>query len=74
MLIAQIFDLRFFILGLLLGGLSIYIFPKIKRIIVYPNEEHDVQFVDNAHNCFDFNVQETSCPINPMQVINIPIQ
>tara|TARA_Y100000389_G_C17428304_1_gene500933 strand:+ start:565 stop:789 length:225 start_codon:yes stop_codon:yes gene_type:complete len=74
MLITQIFDLRFFIFGLLIGVLSIYFFPKIKNIVVYPNDEHDVQFVDNAQNCFEFNVQDTSCPINPMQVINIPIQ
>ncbi len=77
MLLYNIFQLKYFILGILLGLLLLQIYPNNReQVIIYPSEkvqEHS-QYTDSADNCFEFSVKEVECPNNIYSIRNIPIQ
>lgn len=77
MLIGKIFNIKYFILGLLIGLILTLLYPiKKKQIIIYPTSANNkkVQYIDDANNCFEAEVKDTSCPKNPTNVKIIPIQ
>lgn len=75
MLLYNLFKVKFFLLGLVLGIVMLFLFPvQKKNITLYPNDNNDIQYVDKANNCFEFDIQEVKCPNNPLNVKLIPIQ
>ena len=77
MLFKKIFNIKFFILGILIGFMLVLLYPISKKeVIIYPsNENKDViQYKDSAKNCFEASIEELECPKNPANVNIIPIQ
>jgi len=77
MLLFKIFNIRYFILGILLGLLLLQLYPNNREeIIIYPSDkiQENAQYIDNADNCFEFSIKEIECPNNFYKIKNIPIQ
>ena len=77
MLLKKIFNIKFFILGILIGFMLVLLYPISKKeIIIYPSNENkdDIQYKDSAKNCFEASIEELECPKNPVNVNIIPIQ
>ena len=77
MLFKKIFDIKYFIIGLVVGLILVLLYPiNKKEVIIYPNNENkgDIQFKDAGSNCFEAVVEEVECPKNPSNVNIIPIQ
>tara|TARA_Y200000002_G_C22068668_1_gene409552 strand:+ start:43 stop:276 length:234 start_codon:yes stop_codon:yes gene_type:complete len=77
MLFKKIFDIKYFIIGLIIGFILVLLYPiNKKEVIVYPNNENKgyIQYRDMASNCFEAEVEELECPKNPSNVKIIPIQ
>jgi hypothetical protein len=43
---------------------------------VYPTPDNvnDIEYVDMANNCFQFESKELACPVNMKNVKDIPVQ
>ena len=77
MLFKKIFNIKYFIIGLVIGFILVLLYPiNKKEVIIYPNNENkgDIQFKDAGNNCFEAVVEEIECPKNPSNVNIIPIQ
>lgn len=56
--------LHIFLLAFVFGLFTIYvIMPEEKKIYVYPTPENvnDIQYKDNADNCFDITQEVVNC-------------
>jgi hypothetical protein len=56
--------LPIFLLAFVFGLFAVYvIMPEEKKIYVYPTPENvnDIQYKDNADNCFDITQEEVNC-------------
>ena len=66
-----------FLISLAIGLMLIYMFSPTPTVIyVYPTPENinQLQYRDNANNCYEFEATEIKCP-NDKSIINtIPIQ
>jgi len=76
MLLYKLFRFKFFILGMIVGIILFLIYPQKKVVTIYPNDDNKnkIQYKDNADNCYEFNVYEVECPMNPSEIKIIPIQ
>ena len=77
MLFKKIFDIKYFIVGLLIGFILVLLYPiNKKNVIIYPTDENKgkIQYKDSAKNCFEALVEDVKCPKNPTNVNIIPIQ
>lgn len=77
MLFKKIFNIKFFIVGIVIGFVLVLLYPISKKeVIIYPSNENknNIQYKDNAKNCFEASIEELECPKNPANVNIIPIQ
>ena len=77
MLFKKIFDIKYFIVGLVIGFILVLLYPiNKKHVIIYPTNENkgEIQYRDSAKNCFEGLVEDVKCPKNPTNVNIIPIQ
>jgi hypothetical protein len=68
--------LHIFLLAFVFGLFVVYvIMPEEKKIYVYPTPENidQIQYKDNADNCFDITQEEVNCN-NYSGVEKIPMQ
>ena len=59
------FNFRYFLISFSIGILYIYISNDYKKtIILYPNPNNidKYTYVDKANNCFQYELNETTCP------------
>jgi len=73
----KFFDLYYFSISFAIGVFFVYCLgPERKEIVVYPSEDtlKKIQYEDDAGQCFGFDIEKTTCPINPDNIQEIPIQ
>jgi hypothetical protein len=73
----KFFHFPTFILSFAIGIFIVYsIGPDKKEIVIYPSEDtlSKVQYQDDTNTCFTFDIEKTKCPLNPDNVLDIPIQ
>lgn len=73
----KFFHFTSFIISFSIGIFIVYsLGPEKKDIVVYPSEDtiKQVQYKDDSGTCFDFDIEPTSCPLNPDSIFQIPIQ
>lgn len=61
----KFFNLRYFLISFAIGILYIYLTNDYKKVIVlYPNPNNLEQYtyVDKTNNCFQYELDETTCP------------
>jgi len=66
-----------FLISLAIGLMLIYMFnPTPTVIYVYPTPENinQLQYRDNANNCYEFEATEIKCPNDKSIINSIPIQ
>ena len=70
----NIIDFKYFILSLSIGLLYIYLSNDYKKVVViYPNPHNLDKFtyIDQAENCFNYELSETTCPSNTNEYVNV---
>lgn len=70
-------NFKVFLISLSFGLLFVYLSsPSPSIIYVYPTPENvnDIEYVDMANNCFQFESNELTCPVNMKNVKDIPVQ
>ena len=73
----HLINAKVFLISLFIGLLFVYLStPKPTVIYVYPTPDNvkDIEYVDVANNCFQFESKEVSCQDNTQNVKDIPIQ
>ena len=74
--ILKIINLKVFLISLFLGLLFIYLNDDKKKINVFPTPSNinDIEYKDNADNCFEYSMESIDCPSNSKEINHIPIQ
>jgi hypothetical protein len=73
----HLINVKVFLISLSIGLLFVYLSSPLPTIIyVYPTPDNvnDIEYVDMANNCFQFESTEVSCPTNMNNIKDIPIQ
>jgi len=76
-MLTKYISLPVFFMTFIVGIISIYIIgPEIKTIYVYPSPTNskDIQYKDNAEQCFRVTPKVSHCPINPFAIKTVPMQ
>lgn len=66
-----------FIISLSIGLLFVYLSSPLETpVIVYPTPENvdKIEYKDLAGNCFQFEMNEISCPKDTSKIKDIPVQ
>lgn len=69
-------DIRYFIVSLCIGLLYIYVSNEYQKVIVlYPNPTNldKYTYVDKANNCFNYALEESDCPSNHENYVNVGV-
>jgi hypothetical protein len=75
--ISKYIDIYVLIISFVVGFLIVYLTTDENRIIhIYPTPENEelMLYRDKAHQCFTFQHNEVSCPVNPLDISTVPIQ
>lgn len=70
-------SLPVFLISFAIGLALVYFLgPDIKTIYVYPTpvNYNNLQYKDDADQCFQFKPTETDCPFNIFSIKTIPVQ
>lgn len=73
----DLINFKVFLISLSFGLLFVYLSSPTPTIIyVYPTPDNvgDVEYVDMANNCFQFETTELTCPSDMKNVKDIPVQ
>lgn len=73
----HLINVKVFLISLAIGLLFVYLSTPTPTIIyVYPTPDNvkDIEYVDMANNCFQYESNEVSCPNDMKNVKDIPIQ
>lgn len=73
----HLINLKVFLISLSFGLLFVYLSSPTPTIIyVYPTPDNvkDIEYVDMANNCFQFESNELTCPADMKNVKDIPLQ
>ena len=76
-MIFKFINLPVFLISFAFGTLFVYLSsPPHKVVYVYPTPDNSgqVEYVDKADNCFQFNPIEMNCPSNDANLKEIPVQ
>jgi len=70
-------NVKVFLISLFIGLLFVYLStPTPTLIYVYPTPDNvnEIEYVDMANNCFQFEANKVTCPRDIKNVKDIPIQ
>lgn len=72
----KIINIKIFLIALFIGLIYIYIDKSKEKIIVYPTPSNinEIQYKDKSDNCFEYNLEDITCPSNKSKIKEIPIQ
>lgn len=72
----KIINLKVFLISLFLGLIFIYLNDDKKKINVYPTPSNieEIEYKDNANNCFEYIMENIDCPKNEKEINHIPMQ
>ena len=73
----NIIKFNYFLISLCVGLLYIYLNEDYKQIIIlYPNPQNigKYTYVDKANNCFNYDLNETMCPKNKNEFVDIKVE
>tara|TARA_Y100000816_G_scaffold186809_1_gene135759 strand:- start:1376 stop:1609 length:234 start_codon:yes stop_codon:yes gene_type:complete len=76
-MITKYIDFKFFIISLAFGLFLVYITnekPNIIYVFPTPDNYDKITIKDKADNCYNFNINEVSCPNNKELISQIPPQ
>jgi hypothetical protein len=76
-MLTKFINIPAFIISLAIGLFFVYIWgPELKTIYVYPTPENsgNIQYKDNADNCFVYEATQVNCPADSSKIKAIPIQ
>ena len=70
-------NIKIFLVSLAIGLLFVYLSSSGKSIIyVYPTPDNikEIEYIDKAGNCFQYDANQIACPVDLSHIKNIPIQ
>ena len=71
------FNFRYFFISFVIGIFYIYISNDYKKVIVlYPNPTNleKYTYVDKANNCFQYSLDETTCPTKRENYVDVKVE
>jgi len=76
-MISKYISIPVFLSSFVVGIIFIVILgPDIKTIYKYPSPSNykNILYKDKVEQCYQFNLTEGQCPINPLAIKTVPIQ
>jgi hypothetical protein len=73
----KFFNFRYFFISFAIGVFYIYLTNEHKKVIViYPNPTNleKYTYVDKSNNCFQYNLEETTCPSDSSKYKDIKVE
>ena len=70
-------DFRYFFVAFAIGIFYIYISNDYQKVIIInptPTNIHKYTYVDKADNCFQYELDETTCPKNTENYVNVKVE
>ena len=70
-------DFRFFFISFVIGIFYIYISNEHKKVIVMnpnPTNLEKYTYVDKANNCFQYELDEATCPNSSENYVNVNVE
>lgn len=76
-MISKYISIPVFLSSFVVGIIFIVILgPDIKTIYKYPSPSNykNILYKDKVEQCYQFNLTEGQCPINPLAIKTVPVQ
>ena len=76
-MISKYISIPVFLSSFVVGIIFIVILgPDIKTIYKYPSPSNykNILYKDKVDQCYQFNLTEGQCPINPLAIKTVPVQ